>query len=619
MKTINNLWTLQKKYIPSLILLFAGISMAAITWQKWGDLVIDFGLQAYIPWQISEGQVLHNDLIYFNGPLSVYLHALVFKVFGPGISILSWFNIFLVGCLTAVIFKLFIKLADTLTAFIAGFIFITLFAFSQYTGGGDYNFINPYTYELPHGVILSFFAIYQLMKYLENPVRGRIITLGISAGMVFLTKPEASLAAFTAVIIGFLIAVYSENISYRTFAKKISWFVLSLGIPPLSFFIYFSFHMSMVNALKATLGQWAYVVGYPSFRNLPYYQWVRGTDFLWQNISTIFFYGFIFTITAALAFFINHKLRQFSGNINLLNFLLSLLVIGTLQYFSSSIPLLELLRPLPLFMIGFGIYLIVMIKKNFRNRAYLVQKIPLFTLTIFSFVLMFKMIFRVHIYHYGFALAMPATMVLIVIMVYEIPLWIKKVSLTNKTYRVFSLAIIIAAIFAHVNYTYWLSQLKGYPVASGRDLILDYRSEFNPRGKIFNQALEFINQEMDADQTFATFPSTMMMNYLARRRDPIKTLGYNAGTWMFLGENYVMDLLKKSPPLYVVFIDRDFSGLGFEAFGKDFGGNIFSWVHQNYESVRLFGDPPFSGKGFGIEIFKRPGSIPDSSPQPYGK
>ncbi|MCH7682052.1 hypothetical protein IID10_22260 [candidate division KSB1 bacterium] len=207
------------------------------------------------------------------------------------------------------------------------------------------------------------------MKYLENPVRGRIITLGISAGMVFLTKPEVSLAAFTAVIIGFLIAVYSENISYRTFAKKILWFVLSLGIPPLSFFIYFSFHMSMVNALKATLGQWAYVVGYPSFRNLPYYQWVRGTDFLWQNISTIFFYGFIFTITAALAFFINHKLRQFSGNINLLNFLLFLLVIGTLQYFSSSIPLLELLRPLPLFMIGFGVYLIVMIKKNFRNRA----------------------------------------------------------------------------------------------------------------------------------------------------------------------------------------------------------------------------------------------------------
>ena len=99
----------QDPFWHSLILISAGIFMTTISWQKWADLVIDFGLQAYVPWQLSEGHILHVNIVYFNGPFSVYLHALIFKIFGPGIIVLSLFNLFLISCLTMIIYCLFKK------------------------------------------------------------------------------------------------------------------------------------------------------------------------------------------------------------------------------------------------------------------------------------------------------------------------------------------------------------------------------------------------------------------------------------------------------------------------------------------------------------------------------
>ncbi len=75
------------------VLVAAGLLMMSISWLKWPDLVIDFGEQAYIAWRLSEGAVLYRDIIYFYGPLSSYVHALLFKLFGPQLIVLIIFNL----------------------------------------------------------------------------------------------------------------------------------------------------------------------------------------------------------------------------------------------------------------------------------------------------------------------------------------------------------------------------------------------------------------------------------------------------------------------------------------------------------------------------------------------
>src|SRR5580658_10147559 len=53
------------------------------TWRRWPDLVVDFGAQLYMPWQISLGAVMDRDFHYLaGGPLSQHYHALLFKMFG---------------------------------------------------------------------------------------------------------------------------------------------------------------------------------------------------------------------------------------------------------------------------------------------------------------------------------------------------------------------------------------------------------------------------------------------------------------------------------------------------------------------------------------------------------
>ncbi len=584
--------------------------MATIGWQKWADLIVDFGLQAYVPWQLSEGQTLHADIVYFTGPFSVYLHALVFKVFGTSIMILSLFNLFLIACLAWLIYSIFQKSADSTTAFLCALIFVLVFAFGQYSRGGNFNFVNPYVYELTHGVFLSFLALYQLQKYMVTRNPGRIIAIGVTLGAVFLTKPEASLAAITAITIGVFLAVYIENVPKRVFIKKVFLLFASMSGLPLAFLLYFSMHMPMIDAIKGVLGQWLYVVGSSAFRNMDYYKWIRGTDDISGNTLTMVLYGIIFIATVGSAFIINHRLRKFSGNTTLLNILIGLIVIGLSTVFYSRIPFGEALKPLPLLLLGFGIYLFIVIKANLQHRELLTQKIPLITLVVFSFVLLFKMILNVHVYHYGFALAMPATLVIAAVFFYEIPLWIKKVSGPTHYYRSIAGALILVFIFSHASLSYRIYQLNGYPVGKGKDVIQDYWLELSPRGKIFNQALKFIDQEMGPDQAFATIPNANMLNYQAKRKSPLKTLGYTLGTWQFLGESYTLDLLKQNPPLYIAFVDRYVIGFGVQGFSRGYGMEIYSWILQNYKTIRLFGKMPFAKKGFGIQILKRRSSTP---------
>lgn len=605
MTLFNDLVAKHSRKLNPLILFLVGSAMAVLGWQKWADLLIDFGVQAYIPWQLSEGQVLYHEIFYFKGPLSVYLHALIFKAFGPGIRVLTIFNLFVIACLTWVIYILFRKLSDTATALLAGLIFIAVFGFGQYSGGGNYNYVTPYSYELTHGILLGFLGIHQLMKYMETRDISRNMAVGAITGLVFLTKPEVFLAAFVALTMGMLIAFGSEEISRRAMVKKVSVYFLSMGIPLLLFLIYFSIHMPFVEAVKGIFGQWTTTIGASDFRSMPFYKRVMGTDAPGENLATMALYGFIFSTMIAIPIFINHRLRNFFGYSTLVNILLFLITVGTIFILEKNFPLLEILKPLPLLLVGAGLYLLVIIKKNFRDRKTLIQKVPLLTLTAFSFVLLFKIILNTHVYHYGFALAMPGTLVIMLIIFSEIPLWLKNLSQTNNYYRSMILALILVFVYGHVNLSYHISQLKGYPVAKGGDVILDYWVELSPRGKIVQETLEYIQQETHSGQTLATFPDAIMMNYLTRRKNPTGILGFTPAIWKFLGEKYVLEALKKKPPDYILFISKDLSYFMAPTFGKDFGTDIYSWIIENYESKKLFGDNPLIQKGFGIQVFKK--------------
>ena len=69
-------------------LALAALPLAAFllhrSWGAWPDVMVDFGRELYVPWRITLGEVLYRDLEWFNGPLSQYVNALWFRLFGVG-------------------------------------------------------------------------------------------------------------------------------------------------------------------------------------------------------------------------------------------------------------------------------------------------------------------------------------------------------------------------------------------------------------------------------------------------------------------------------------------------------------------------------------------------------
>jgi hypothetical protein len=63
-----------------LVMAAVGSGMAILSWRKWPDILINFGRELYIPWQLNQGFRLYLDIAYFNGPFSPYVNSLIFKI-----------------------------------------------------------------------------------------------------------------------------------------------------------------------------------------------------------------------------------------------------------------------------------------------------------------------------------------------------------------------------------------------------------------------------------------------------------------------------------------------------------------------------------------------------------
>ena len=142
---------------------------AALTWRKWPDALVDYGIQLYLPWRISTGSVLYHDVMYMaGGPLSQYYHALLFKLFGVSLSTLIFSNLAIGLGVLILIYRRFLACSDVWTATTISLGVVLVFAFNQFSNIGNYNFITPYCHDVWHGVALSILAISLLSLWLES-------------------------------------------------------------------------------------------------------------------------------------------------------------------------------------------------------------------------------------------------------------------------------------------------------------------------------------------------------------------------------------------------------------------------------------------------------------------
>ena len=607
------------------IIIIVGLLMLWLSWRKWLEPIIDFGRELYIPWQLSVGEVLYRDIAYFNGPVSPYFNALLFKTFGVGLMTIAWANIAILVGVTFLIHRLLCIVGSRLSAMLGCVFFLVIFALAQLLNTANYNFVCPYSHELTHGFALSLLAIYLLYRYLDSSKAVFVGLVGVCLGLILLTKVEVFAAAALAMAVGSVLILWTERPVGLRILKLLGLFVGGTTLPLLCFGVYFAMHMPLGQAFHSIFIAYGGLFS-SDITAQKFYRVAMGIDQPGENLLLMLkVTGWYLLLLGPLAV-ADYFLRRFSARRKYLGPVAFVLGLGLsawlfrfVDWSSRSAIMPEFMRdlayPLPLFMVIMaGVLLVLMIRckddVTRRNRYGLAL-----VLSIFSLMMLFKIILNVRAYHYGFVLAAPATLLLIVALVHWLPHLLAGDSKQGGlVFKPVILAVLIVVLAGYFNNSRRRYALKTYPLGKGSDAFMMHPW---PKGPALRQALEYMDFRMEPGETFVIFPEGIMLNYLSRRPNPTTHISFMPAESALFGEDAMLDGLLQDPPDHVLVVPRSLAEYGFKAFGKDYCMKLSRWTNRNYGNPQLIGqsvDRNSKKPAYVVYCVSRISELPPASP-----
>jgi hypothetical protein len=577
------------------------VLLAAVSWRKWADFFVDFGVQLYIPWRINEGAVLYRDLFYMSGgPLSQYFNALLFKIFGISFSTLIWANLAFAAVLLGIIYRRFLAVSDALTATTICLGLVAVFIFANYTSIGNYNYIAPYTHDAVHGLVLSILVVGLLADWLIRP-RFRVACLaGLGTGLVFLTKPDIFVALM--VTTAAALALYWAGRRERRFpAGSLAGFGAAFLLPPLFFFLLFLRAEDWRSSLKSVVFGWVPVFNTTLLHN-PYYLQFSGMDHPLahvQEMATHFLGAGLLIGVYAILF---RRLGRWTPHHLWWRWLVWLGLILPLLVCAWRFNWVSCGASLPLWCVA----IIACLAWRLRRAACAPQFVFPLVWTIFALMLTTKMGLYSRVWHYGFVLAMPAFAAAIYFLMWLLPgLLEERCQAPAKYFRAMFLPALLIGFMFLWGYSEYMYSFKREPIGAGGDQVITYGPGMN-QGDETKTALAWMNQNLPANATLAVVPQGIILNYLTRRANPTPCLFWDPNLLAVCGQKEMTERFEAHPPDYVLLVGGDHTGWGIAYFGSipSDGAEVMNWIRKNYQAMSVIGHEPLHDSQFGLEFLK---------------
>jgi hypothetical protein len=589
----------------------AFVVMAVLSWRKWPDLIIDFGIQLYIPWRLTQGAALYRDLYYFAGsPFSQYFNALLFEIFGASFATLFVTNLVLTALLLGYIYRRFLAVSDVLTATVIGIGVVVVFAFSEYVYVGNYNFIAPYSHETLHGLILSVMVVGFLANWLVRPRSWHMPATGLCLGIIFLTKPDIFLAAGACVAAAFLLRCWHDK-GVRRAAMAIGPFIAAMVIPPVLCFLLLLMVENAHDSLRSVVFGWTPVFE-PAITNNRFYVNFRGLEAPWAHLKQMTTHFVCAGLVICFYAVLFRGLDRWKTMRPAWKWAVWLVVTAPLAVGAFEFQWMTCGASLPFW----GLTILAAIGWLLKTQPARPDLFFPFLWTVFALVFMSKLGLYSRIFHCGFILAMPAGVITLYFFLWLLPrmlqAWFQVPASHLRATLLVALLIGFTSLFNLSRHWY---HYKRQSVGEGANRIVTYGPNI-ATSEAATIALDWINKNIPPDGTFAVVPSGITLNFLTHRINPTPDLFWDPNVVTLFGETNMTTRFEQAAPDYVVAIEQDDSEFGVRYFGDPgFGQSLMKWIKQNYKVAVVIGDEPLKDGRFGIEIFKHLETGPARSSQ----
>ncbi|WP_243361565.1 hypothetical protein [Fundidesulfovibrio terrae] len=597
-----------RKIVPENILTYVLLGVSAVVLAiayargqgKWGDIIIDYGRELYIPWQISKGKSLYLDVANYFGPLSSYINANIFTIFGTSTRVIQNFN-FVILILTCILIFNTIKFASSdKIASVCVLVFLLFTGTSTYESLRNYNFISPYSHELMHGLFLGFVIVFLLTARQRIILRTSIFLIGLFLGCISIAKSETFLAT-AAALLYYLTATIQTN-EHRIHARGVFSFLLGFICVPALFLIYLSSKMPILETIRSLTLMYTLPFSPPEPMRV-FFSNISGSANPAKQLGMMATSCLLIFLLYYVYHLISKKIQPSSPlrkALLLLCYLTPFIAIAA-KHAQPDFPSKISTTFLPPFLVIAFFKLHSLIRSNAHQMR---QKlIILNTLTVYSLAMMLKVILNPTPDYYSSFLILPGLLTFTATTLWlvphlrapseKFPIYLLAPPLIMLFMVIYPKARLSATIF---NAPAWITQ-----VASTPDEISVNRSQSDVIIKI----LHYIKSNKKDNDTLSVMPEGIGLNYLLRMDNPTKFINLAPPEWFTFGGTRIEKAFTANPPNWIVLLHRDNMEYETDYFGKGYAQNIISWIKETYACEACFGAPPFETKnGFGACIYR---------------
>ena len=581
----------------------AFIYLTARSWRKWPEILVDYGSQLYVPWQLSTGKVLYRDVMYLpGGPLSQYFDAVLFRFFGVSFTTLIVANLCLIALFFWLLYDLFKRATSAFSAALICFVVLFTFAFSQNSSDGNYNFVSPYCHESFHGLLLSVATIACLWRWLTTNRTRPALWAGLFYGCVFLTKPDLFLALSLTLPAVVFIRHTQLFEGHSPDWKSLLFLLPGALLPSVLFLAYYTVVWNFFEGLKAVANAWIPLLTTQASNNA-YYKWCLGLDTPWIFAAAIAYYtAYALVGVAFLAVAARHLKR---GGINavvvVVLLIFALYKTWNMEAWNSCGQAL-----LPLTVLG-----TLWVGRRWWQRRHTPDGVLLvFPLlwSVFALFLLAKMGLFTRLWHYGFYLAMPATAFVLLLLIWLLPRELARFQVDPTIFRLLVVIFLAWGEAQLVGMSNIFFKARVCAVGDGPDRIYTPAPIQNPLGDSIQKTLVWLRESTSPTNTLAVLPEGAMVNYLARRINPTPYTVFCPPEVQAYGESNMAAAFAQNSPDYILLVHRNSSEYGVKLFGQEpgYGCDLMHWIRTHYSPLWLLGQMPLKETNqFGILMLKR--------------